>query len=310
MHFGKLANAFRIHAKEIDNNDKAARFRIANYIHAADIINATYATNTLVSKERIYSLPLTDYMKERALYFQKNIDKYSNYVHVDVKKSNNIKALVADLLKVQGIGVARARELIKKGLTSVAQLKLQKYYTLLPQETRIFIKYPPLTRIPRKVIEKIDTQLNKLRNKYNLTIVGSYRRQKMYSSDIDIMLVNNHNNNDNDLINLSKLLPSVLKGKLYIYLIGDVRLSAILIHDDISVKIDIFSVDEKHAASMLLYSTGSKEFNIRMRSIAKQKGMLLNQNGLYKDKKILDIKDEKGYFDALGMEYIEPKFRV
>ena len=61
---------------------------------------------------------------------------------------------------------------------------------------------------------------------------------------------------------------------------------------------------------MLLYSTGSQSFNIRMRSIAKKKGFLLNQNGLYERKtmKLLSGKasGEKFFFNKLDMEYINP----
>jgi len=51
-------------------------------------------------------------------------------------------------------------------------------------------------------------------------------------------------------------------------------------------KIDMFRTSVADKWAMLLYSTGPKSHNIKMRAIAKKKGFLLNQQGLYtRDKK-------------------------
>ena len=47
-----------------------------------------------------------------------------------------------------------------------------------------------------------------------------------------------------------------------------------------------------------------------MRSIAKRKGYLLNQNGLFKNgHKVSGLKNEKDYFKILDMDYLEPEAR-
>jgi DNA polymerase/3'-5' exonuclease PolX len=65
---------------------------------------------------------------------------------------------------------------------------------------------------------------------------------------------------------------------------------------------------------MLLYATGSKQFNIRMRGIAKRMGYVLNQYGLYKlpinpNSTPLPVNSEKDFFKILEIPYIPPPNR-
>ena len=46
-----------------------------------------------------------------------------------------------------------------------------------------------------------------------------------------------------------------------------------------------------------------------MRGIAKKKGYMLNQNGLYKNGKLITINSEKEIYDLLGIPYVKPKDR-
>jgi DNA polymerase (family 10) len=63
----------------------------------------------------------------------------------------------------------------------------------------------------------------------------------------------------------------------------------------------------------LCYLTGSKEENIRLRAIAKRKGLLLNQYGVWrvtpKRRRRLDDNTEQGVYAALGVPYVEPEAR-
>ena len=126
---------------------------------------------------------------------------------------------------------------------------------------------------------------------------------------------------DVDIIeNFVELLKESLNGKAYPYSKGKDKLSIILDVNDILgkpaiYKLDAFRVKPSEQIPMLLYSTGSKEFNIVMRRKAKKKGMLLNQKGLFKKTNgkvelVKNLNSEKDYFDALNMEYKEPKDRV
>ena len=81
--------------------------------------------------------------------------------------------------------------------------------------------------------------------------------------------------------------------------------------NDIFYKIDIFRTPIKNKYTMLLYSTGSKNFNIRMRVIAKKQNYILNQTGLYKlpSKTLIIVSSEQDIFNKLNIKYILPKYR-
>ena len=62
--------------------------------------------------------------------------------------------------------------------------------------------------------------------------------------------------------------------------------------------------------SAILYFTGSKEHNIKMREKAKHMGHTLNEWGLIKaNKSRFKITSEKDLFDIVNIDYLEPEDR-
>lgn len=65
---------------------------------------------------------------------------------------------------------------------------------------------------------------------------------------------------------------------------------------------------------MLLYLTGSKSFNIRVRNTAKALGYRLTNRALLKttprETRRVGTSTEEQVFAILGMEYVPPRFRV
>jgi DNA polymerase/3'-5' exonuclease PolX len=58
-----------------------------------------------------------------------------------------------------------------------------------------------------------------------------------------------------------------------------------------------------------MHSTGSGEFNVSIRSIAKKKGYRLNQYGLWKGDQCVASREERDIFAVLGLQYIQPEWR-
>jgi DNA polymerase (family 10) len=120
-------------------------------------------------------------------------------------------------------------------------------------------------------------------------------------------------NKKNILEDYLKYLDSQIPN-IYIYSKGNDKISIILeIDSKHRYKADIFRTNIEMQYSMLLYSTGSKNFNIKMRGRAKQLGYLLNQKGLFdKDgnKIIASNSNEKMYFKTLNMKYLKPEDRI
>jgi DNA polymerase (family 10) len=219
----------------------------------------------------------------------------------EIKKINNIK-LVNELIDFAGIGKTKADSLIKSGLTKITDLNKKIYKDQLNDATKLLMKYKPLRKIPIASIKKIEKLLTDFPNSQ---IVGGFRRKKQYSKDIDVMLISDSKHVlDNYLNYLNKNFKEI-----HVYSKGVDKVSLlILISPKKYFKIDVFRTPISSKYAMLLYSTGSKEFNIRMRSIASRMNYLLNQTGIYKvpNKTPIKVKSEKDFFNILNMDYVEP----
>ncbi len=299
-----LKNYFLNQAKRISKEASAtARFRANAYRRAAGIVEANTKPKSKVTAASLSKLELTEYMKNKALSVFKT------------KETPIENTLINQLTSLKGIGAEKAKALMEAGVTTMSQLKLKKYRDLLPDETKTFMSLKPLQRIPHEHIKILEPYLLKAATKdIALILTGSYRRKKPFSSDIDIMVISD---NPNAISILLKRLEKILKGNVYPYSQGTDKMSLVVDMSDILdspkkiYKIDAFRTLTENKIPMLLYSTGSKEFNITMRSRAKKLGYLLNQKGLFKNgDKVPDLNSEADYFKVLKMEYKTPEMRI
>lgn len=263
-------------------------------------------------------------------------DEENKNVKSKLSKEAKIK-LIEELTELMGIGEERAKELVNDGLQHLNQLHMKKWLEKLPIETQTFLKLKPTTPIKHEEIAALEPLLLALQDKnFKLQIVGSYRRNTKTSNDIDVMLVTDLEDG------IHKFFEKISKSyKVYPYSKGSDKMSFIIdlrkekgfkfttksesmdskskkVHQDNNeavYKLDVFRVEKDNFVPMLLYSTGSKEHNIKMRGKAKALNMLLNQKGLFKKEndgsmfKITDLNSEEDYFKALNMEYKNPEDR-
>jgi len=68
-------------------------------------------------------------------------------------------------------------------------------------------------------------------------------------------------------------------------------------------------VQSESWGSALLYFTGSKNYNIKIRRIAIKQGYKLSEYGLYKNNKQIAGKSEKEVCKKLGIKWIPPEQR-
>lgn len=76
-------------------------------------------------------------------------------------------------------------------------------------------------------------------------------------------------------------------------------------------RVDVRYATPAHLGAMLLYLTGSKAFNIRLREVARSQGMRLNEYGLTDEESgtFRSFRTEDEVFSALGMSPIPPELR-
>ena len=66
---------------------------------------------------------------------------------------------------------------------------------------------------------------------------------------------------------------------------------------------------EESYGAALVYFTGSKAHNIAIRRIAQNKGLKLNEYGVFQDDKRIAGETEESVYNALGLPWIPPELR-
>ncbi len=75
------------------------------------------------------------------------------------------------------------------------------------------------------------------------------------------------------------------------------------------VQVNVYSATVANEGAMVLFLTGSKSFNIRMRGHAKGLGYKLNQYGLWHNDELIAGRYERQIFEALGLQWMDPEQR-
>ncbi|MEO0247435.1 MAG: hypothetical protein ABIM20_05615 [candidate division WOR-3 bacterium] len=135
----------------------------------------------------------------------------------------------------------------------------------------------------RKIVEDIEAVLKQRGIRFG--VYGSYIRREETIGDLDILV------HEKDC----EVIRSLLKNRPYYG------------------RLEIYCIPaEKEYAweTFAMYLTGSGVFNIWIRSIARNKGFLLNQYGLFERNsgELISVKEEE-IFDLLSLNYIPPEIR-
>jgi DNA polymerase/3'-5' exonuclease PolX len=285
--------------KNEKKDSKSLPFIIRAYSLVLKQLNDHFHSNESITSNKINSLHISSHMKEKLIKLLSL--KITNDPMMKKKLLHN------ELRRIIGIGPQKATYLIEQGLTSIKQLKQPKWWNQLNLDTQTALSTQPHRRIPHEEITKIESLLTKF-NKAKIILVGSYRRKMPSSKDIDVMLVSSDSKMMGEYLKyLEKKIPHI-----YLYSKGGDKMSLVLEFDEYKkYKMDVFRTHPDFYWSHLLYSTGSKSHNIKMRSNAKRYGYLLNQKGLWKNgERILGPNaNEHAYFKEIGMQYLPPEKR-
>lgn len=140
---------------------------------------------------------------------------------------------------------------------------------------------------------------------------GSLRRGKETIGDVDIVA------SAADAARLHAALQSA-PGVAKVIASGDTKTSVRTAH---GVQVDLRTVDDAQFGAALLYFTGSKEHNVRLRERAQRMGMRLNEYGLFKEEPGAEgtpqsrgaipvaARTEEDVYAALGLWLVPPELR-
>jgi len=130
---------------------------------------------------------------------------------------------------------------------------------------------------------------------------GSTRRKKIKIGDIDILMAVK-DKKEHSLLKVIRSLDLIED----ILLKGDTKISA---RTTEGLQVDFRIVNSQEYPAALLYFTGSKYHNVKLRQIANKLGYKLNEYGLFDADKRLNTASEAEIYKLLDLKYIEPEMR-
>ncbi len=235
----------------------------------------------------------------------------------DLKKE--ISQGVLDVLSIQGVGpktakllydqlnidsIEKLEEYAKSGrikdVKGIRDKTVENILKGIELKKSIKGRFPLGTALP--ITESIIKELNALKGMNEVEVAGSIRRRRETVGDIDILAIaSDPEPLMNKFVNL-KEVERILSH-------GTTRSSVIL--KDTHIQVDLRVLDKKNFGASLLYFTGSKDHNIKLREIAIKKGLKLNEYGLFNMKNNQNEAGttEQEIYEVLDMQFIPPEIR-
>lgn len=133
----------------------------------------------------------------------------------------------------------------------------------------------------------------------NVVVAGSLRRMRDTVGDIDILATADAGSDVMARFAHYGEVKEVLSG-------GDTRSSVVL---KSGIQVDLRVVPQQNYGAALHYFTGAKAHNIAIRRLAQEKGLKLNEYGVFKGDRRVAGDTEESVFAAVGLPFIPPELR-
>ncbi len=234
---------------------------------------------------------------------------------------------VFEMMKIQGVGPKKVRLLMEKlSITTVAQLELAcredrlaavegfgkktqenilAGIELLKKHSSQFL-YSVAERAALTILGRIAALPGVIRAE----IAGSLRRKKEVVGDIDILVAAKKTH-------AKKILSAFASHESVQRVLGEGETKASVVLD-IGINCDLRVVDPSEFPFALNYFTGSKDHNVRIRSLARAADLSLNEYGFSplgsgekrgSSKRAVACASEEDIYAALGLSYVPPELR-
>ena len=289
-------------------------FKVRAYRNAARIVeNSSKDFNKLV-KEGFDLTRLPGIGNDLSTYI-KEIVTTGKFSKLEKLKKEIPEGLI-EMLSIEGLGPKRIKQIYDAfHITSLDELKkyaesgeldklpgfgpklIEKILKGVKQLKKAGIRF--LWAEVEEMAEDLREYLLKFKGVEIVEIAGSYRRRKETVGDLDILVV------AEDYPKVSEYFIKYPKIK-EIHSAGLTR-STVFLENDLQV--DLRAVSKESYGAALHYFTGSKAHNIEIRKIAIEKGLKVNEYGVYKDNKKIAGKSEEEVYKAVGLCYIKPELR-
>jgi DNA polymerase (family X) len=227
-----------------------------------------------------------------------------------------LPAGLLDLLRIPGLGPKRVKELHEKlHVTSAAELaeaveagrveELKGFGPKIVEKIRAGLGRAE--RVERRLLlDEAESQATALvaylqagGGVRELEVAGSYRRRRETVGDLDILATCT---DGAAVMGRFVAYPDVAEVLAQGPTRATVRLRG-------GLQVDLRAVEPDAYGAALLYFTGSKAHNVELRQLAQDKGLKLNEYGLYEGERRVAAATEAEIYRALGLDWIPPELR-
>lgn len=288
------------------------QFRIRAYENAARSVRGSQRDVADMSAKELTDLPNVG--KSIAEKVREWVDTGT------ITKLDELRATVGggvrDLLSVSGLGPKRAALVNQElGISSVAELRaaaergalrdLDGFGELLEEKILSATEHVGEARvhvgIALRMAEVVLDELRGLDEVGKIAYAGSLRRVQETIGDVDVLVASKDPVPIMDRFTSMDIVREVLAH-------GDTK-SSVVTREGVQVDLRVIEPDVWGAA--LIYFTGSKAHNVKIRERAVQRGLKLSEYGLFEadTDKLLVSKTEEEVYAALGLPWVPPTLR-
>src|SRR5213596_2598826 len=232
--------------------------------------------------------------------------------------ASKLPAGLLDLLRIPGLGPKRVKLLYKKlKVKSAADLataldkgrvqKLKGFGPKMEEKMRAGIGQAQVGE-RRMLLNEAETQATAVvayleagGGIRQMEVAGSYRRRRETIGDLDIVVTSEGKTSTpvmDRFVAYGDVANVISKGETR----ATVKLRG-------GLQVDLRRSEPDAYGAALLYFTGSKAHNVALRQLAQEKGLKLNEYGLYRGERRVAAATEADIYRALGLDWIPPELR-
>jgi len=294
---------------------KGDRFRSRAYNMAAQRVTAlTEDIGAIAERGELEDIPGVG--KSIAMVIEEIIETGLTGVLLDLRDS--LPKGVLQMIEVEGIGPKIAMRLSEElGITNIEMLeqaakekKIRKLKGFGPKKEENILKAIDEYRnrstrfLLGEVLPIIQGILSYMEDNpavRRVEVAGSARRRKETVGDLDVLV--------------SSLDPETVTDHFctmppIIRILGRGPTKSTVVLENM-LQVDLRVIPPESYGAALQYFTGSKEHNVKLRTIGVKAGYKLNEYGLYRreDDSLVEAEDEAKIYEALGMRWMPPELR-
>ncbi len=288
-------------------------YRIRAYQRAAQNIEAlTVDVEELAAKGKLERIPGIG--KDLAQKIKEILETGTLQKYEELKRE--IPPELLKFLEIPGFGPKKAKIVYEKlGIKTIEELekaclehRLARLPGFGPKTEENILKGIKLLkqkrgRLPLGLVlpwaEELVSLLKKKSPVDRIDIAGSIRRRRETVKDIDILVTSK---NPLKVMEIFVSLPMVEE----VLLQGETKTSVRLKQ---GIQVDLRVVDPECYGAALAYFTGSKAHNIRIRELGVQRGLKINEYGIFRGQNRIGGREEEEVFAAVGLPWIPPELR-